>query len=757
MDESRGSESPTKKLKANAVGCNGRYPPMLCGMVSAVGMRETDDEPEEDFDWSDNDAGFDGDVEEGEPDECVEQPPQLTDEEKENLDIEAAKEEVLKLRRLGVVQEVTKDQCDPSGKFITLKEVYDWRFRKGSSDTFAPTSASCVTKMMMVMHMMRRWKAAVIDVKDAFLCVDQQELVYVWVRPWMRKVLGLGDDAVWLVRKCLPGQRNAGLRWYEKITGVLREMGFESCISMPSVMRHTTRPLVVNIHVDDELALGEDPDLRWLIRQLQKMFQLQVEGPVPEEDVGCGEEISYLKKRFIFVRSGILVKPNKKYVEKLTELMGTKHRKGKSIPEHGDLGKPDKTGELDIKQQKQYRSGVGICMYVAQERIDVQHAVKQLTKSMRRPTKQALVCLRRLALYLQDTADFGMLMEFASSGFRMICRLNGGQQQHGADVVECFCDSDWGGNMDNRKSTTSVVVCVNSIVVYSYCRGQKSAALSSCEAEILAMTSGASESFLIRDIWMFISYNKEALLELRSDSSSGRQWLQRSGVGRLKRFQIRLCWLQQAIKERELCALPVGTKLNIADLNAKRLTASRRKFLMYFMGVVRADNSDTFEHVGQSEFHDHLLDKMAGHAQQTGFNTEKLLKVLLVTLIKGSAGQVCSEPGKDQETEWRWLTIFICGVCMCGIPILVWYLWKKLQKLGDQQHQQEDGEIVRMEIIDDKRSIKRMERLQKCLATAYLSCMTQQRSACVSSREPNLRSSVCPQLQLTFSCRRSSE
>ena len=155
----------------------------------------------------------------------------MTDEEKENLDIEAAKEEVLKLRRLGVVQEVTKDQCDPSGKFIALKEVYDWRFRdsawrrrcrivareyksgKGSSDTFAPTSASCVTKMMMVMHLMRRWKAAVIDVKDAFLCV------------WTRKVLGLGVDAVWLVRKCLPG----GLRWYEKIIGVLRKMGIESC------------------------------------------------------------------------------------------------------------------------------------------------------------------------------------------------------------------------------------------------------------------------------------------------------------------------------------------------------------------------------------------------------------------------------------------------------------------------------------------------------------------------------------------------
>ena len=104
---------------------------------------------------------------------------------------------------------------------------------------------------------------------------------------------------------------------------------------------------------------------------------------------------------------------------------------------------------------------------------------------------------------------------------------------------------------------------------------------------------------------------KEALLELRNDSSSGRQWLQRSGVGRLKHFQIRLCWLQQAIKERELCALPGGTKLNIVDLNTKRLTASRRMFLMYFMGVVRADNSDTFEHVGQSE------------------NTGGLLKVLL--------------------------------------------------------------------------------------------------------------------------------
>ena len=161
-------------------------------------------------------------------------------------------------------------------------------------------------------------------------------------------------------------------------------------------------------------------------------------------------------------------------------------------------------------------------------------------------------------------------------GYSLMKKLHMQVQQTGEQLIEVFCDSDWGGNRATRQSTTSVMVFMNSILCFSYSRGQKSIALSSCEAEVLAATSAGSEALLIKTLWEFIC-NRVAILELRSDSSSGRQWLQRSGVGRMKHFQIRLCWIQSAIRNGEFGIFPIGTQLNVADLEHVGSNVSRKK------------------------------------------------------------------------------------------------------------------------------------------------------------------------------------
>ena len=572
-------ESPTKKLRAMRVGM---YPPMFAG-VNAVGMRENDDEEFAFDECCENEMEFLEEEDESEQG----QPPQVTDEEKQKLDVEAAQAEVEKLKQLGVVSEIEMQQCDPEGKFIDLKEVWDWRFRdecwkrrcrivarefkttQGDATTFAPTSASSVPRMLFLLHLLFGWKIMVLDVRDAFLTVEQQELCYVEIRPWIRQALGIQEGVVWQLHRCLPGQRNAALRWFLKFTGILKHIGFVECVNMPSLMKHGTRQLVINIHVDDELVAGQEADIRWLKDELGRMCKLQVEGPFPDGARGNGEEISYLKKKYIFTERGIAVQSNSKHTNVLEELYKLHGRKVKMVPEHGELGTPDKTAELEGEAKKRFRSGLGTAMYMAQERADIQFATKSLASHMAKPTKKAEACLQHLILYLMGTRDLGVLMEYVEPGYSLMKKLHMQVQQTSEQLIEVFCDSDWGGNRATRQSTTSVMVFINSILCFSYSRGQKSIALSSCEAEVLAATSAGSEALLIKTLWEFIC-NRVAILELRSDSSSGRQWLQRSGVGRMKHFQIRLCWIQSAIRNGEFGIFPIGTQLNVADLNTKR-------------------------------------------------------------------------------------------------------------------------------------------------------------------------------------------
>ena len=94
------------------------------------------------------------------------------------------------------------------------------------------------------------------------------------------------------------------------------------------------------------------------------------------------------------------MKPNKKYTESLLRLYDIGNRKFKQVPEHNLLGQLDFSEELDQQKQALFRSGLGVAMYLSQDRIDIQFCVKSLASSMKCPTQQAEESLIQLVLYL---------------------------------------------------------------------------------------------------------------------------------------------------------------------------------------------------------------------------------------------------------------------------------------------------------------------------------------------------------------------
>ena len=77
------------------------------------------------------------------------------------------------------------------------------------------------------------------------------------------------------------------------------------------------------------------------------------------------------------------------------------------------------------------------------------------------------------------------------------------------DLVEVFTDVDWAGDKSTgsrrRHSVSSAMVFVNSRLVTSWSRTQKSIALSSCESEYLASVGGGSEALYIAALWEFLT------------------------------------------------------------------------------------------------------------------------------------------------------------------------------------------------------------------------------------------------------------
>ena len=132
---------------------------------------------------------------------------------------------------MGVIEPVMVDFDNIESKVVDMTMVYDWRFRDGqwkrrcrivarefktgntNEEQFAATSSFASVRILLGLSILHSLCLTVLDIMDAYLLVPQQEEMHIIIPEWICKI---NNDQCngWLLRRCLPGQRNAALRWY---------------------------------------------------------------------------------------------------------------------------------------------------------------------------------------------------------------------------------------------------------------------------------------------------------------------------------------------------------------------------------------------------------------------------------------------------------------------------------------------------------------------------------------------------------------
>ena len=175
-----------------------------------------------------------------------------------------------------------------------------------------------------------------IDVKDAFLCVEQQEEMFVVIPQWIRDLSPEDRSTVWRLKRCLPGQRNAALRWFNFFSNLCQSAGMESYKGCPTIMKlvNSERRVYLSVHADDVLLVGCERDLEWFKKEVASGLTIKVDGPHAQ---GSGDTMFYLKKRITLSPEGILVQPNGTYIPKLINMLKISGRRKKGLPHHAVL------------------------------------------------------------------------------------------------------------------------------------------------------------------------------------------------------------------------------------------------------------------------------------------------------------------------------------------------------------------------------------------------------------------------------------
>ena len=72
---------------------------------------------------------------------------------------------------------------------------------------------------------------------------------------------------------------------------------------------------------------------------------------------------------------------------------------------------------------------------------------------------------------------------------------------HIMSFLKVYCDADWSGNKQNRRSMSSGTYLLNTCCVHTSCRSQRCVSLSSTESKFYALVSAACEEFSLSEFW----------------------------------------------------------------------------------------------------------------------------------------------------------------------------------------------------------------------------------------------------------------
>ena len=174
----------------------------------------------------------------------------------------------------------------------------------------------------------------------------------------------------------------------------------------------------------------------------------------------------------------ILTFDQKTYLEDVLQRIGMEECKPVATPLEAGKNFHKLSENEEPADEKQYQAAVGLLNYAAiASRPDLSTAVGKLSQFMKSPSAEHWSAVKRVLRYVKGTLHLGLRFTHSES-----FKLTG------------YPDSDWAGCIESCKSTSGLVFRVGSSTISWSSEKQSVVALSSKEAEYIALCSAAQET-----------------------------------------------------------------------------------------------------------------------------------------------------------------------------------------------------------------------------------------------------------------------
>jgi hypothetical protein len=432
------------------------------------------------------------------------------------------------------------------------------------NETFAPVVKIQSIRLLLAISVNEGLTLQHVDISTAFLYGEIDEEVYIEIP----EGIVVKDDKVLKLNKALYGLKQASRLWNQTLVKFLNELNFRQLKTDMCIF--INRSLIVAINVDDIITAGKEN------KEIEE-FKLCINEKFKTKDLGklnfiLGIKIEYINSKTLIINQNHYID---KIINKYKHMKDGKPSDIPIQPNHkltSELNNENETLRHLIDPTK-YRQAIGSLIYLMTcSRPDICYSVSILSRFMEKPRELHWRFVKRLLRYVMFTKNYSLVYS------------------KNTPSITGYTDSDYASSIDDRKSISGYLFKYGECSVSWNSSKQKTVALSSTEAEYVALTNAIKEG-----VWL-----KQLLSELGSQDKMTILCDNKSTIcltnnpefhSRTKHIDIRFHYVRETIETYSITIDHITTEKNIADLFTKGLPRIKHHTLIEMIGLKQLSKS----------------------------------------------------------------------------------------------------------------------------------------------------------------------
>ena len=431
-----------------------------------------------------------------------------------------------------------------------VAQGFSQKYGMDYDETFCPVVRTESVRAVIALAATKNLLLHQMDVTTAFLNGTLEEEVY------MKQPEGFvkkgKENLVCKLKKSIYGLKQSPRCWNNALDGYLKSINLEQSNADPCIY---TGPegVIVAVYVDDILIATETEEMMIKMkRSLSQKFEVK----------DLGELTSFLGVQVKQSSDGIWIgQPG--YTSRILDKYQMKDAKPVSTP-------VDISSKMNIDSDSPpvdellYQSAVGSLLYLSSwTRPDIAFAVNTVAKYNSNPTMEHWKAVKRILRYLKGTSEQGIKYSKDSK-----------------ENIIGYCDADWAGDRSDRKSTSGYVFHLAEAPISWRSKKQSCVALSTAEAEYVALASAAQEAVWLRELLRQLDGPVEEATTIFDDSQSAIAMAKNPQFhGRAKHIGIKYHYIRGEINNGTVKLQYLPTAEMPADILTKGLAKDRHEKL----------------------------------------------------------------------------------------------------------------------------------------------------------------------------------